>query len=130
MLTQEEYIWAWLFYLGGAAMFLVCWWFFTKKIPWREPRWVLRVIALVVLLLPWSSEKNSDYMSPAWLVSALEGTFDGGDAFWRAGLPLLVSLILTLLLSTLGYLLWRWKIARLRGSGDTQATSAVASQSS
>lgn len=91
---------------------------------------MLRAVALVTLLLPWTSEKNSDYMSPAWLVSALEGTFDGGDAFWRAGLPLLVSLILTLLLSTLGYLLWRWKIAHSPGVTQAQTTSEVAAEAS
>ncbi len=115
MFTQEEYIWAWLFYLLGCALSLAVFWVMTRKIKWVEVRAVLRICATVVVLVPWYSDTEGTYLSPAWIVSLLEGIFEGPDAFWRAGTPLIVALILTLILSsgTYAFLAFRARRAQV-----------------
>ena len=99
MLTQEEYLGAWMYYGIGAAILMVCTWFITKRITWKEPRLVVRLSVTTLLLFPWYSDTQQTYMSPAWIIAAIEGVFEGGAAFWRAGLPLVIALIAVLLLS-------------------------------
>lgn len=113
MLTQQEYLWAWLAYLLGAVACMAVFWVMTKNIPWRELRDVLRITAGVFMLVPWYSGEESAYLAPAWIASLLEGVFDGHEAFWRAGTPLMVSLVLALCLSSAAqaYLWWRAKKA-------------------
>lgn len=97
MFTQEEYFWAWAFYLCGAFIFLSVLWFFSGKITRLEPKYLIRVVPAVFLLVPWYSEGDSGYLSPAWLISGIEGAFEGSEAFWRAGTPLIVALLSALI---------------------------------
>jgi len=107
MFTTEEYFWAWALYLLGAGLFLFGWWFLTGKIKWREPRYLLRLILSVLLLTPWYTDDTATYISPAWVISAIEGAFEGPEAFWRAGYPLLMVLTVSLIISSVLYLgLW------------------------
>ena len=107
MFTDGEYMWAWIIYLIGAAMFLAVCWVATKKIPWFEPKYLLRILCAVFLLVPWYTDSDSTYLSPAWIVSGIEGAFDGPEAFWRAGTPLLVTLAVAAVLTCLVFIgLW------------------------
>lgn len=107
MFTQEEYYWAWAVYLFGVVLFMFATWMFTRPIKWRGLRYTLRALAAVLFLMPWSSESDSEFLSPAWLVSGIEGAFEGGNAFWRAGQPLIIALLITLLIfSVLFTFLW------------------------
>ncbi len=106
MFTQEEYLWGWFYYLLGASLIMACFWFLTKPIKWSEPKAVLRLVVGVFLFFPWYSDNQHQYLSPAWIVSLIEFLFEGTNAFWRAGLPLLMAVFFILLLSlglTLGY---------------------------
>ena len=117
MFTQEEYLWGWFYYLLGATFVMGCLWVISARIPWREPRTVTRTVFAVFLYFPWFSDNQHQYLSPAWMVSAIEFLFEGANAFWRAGLPLLLAMTLVLLLSlgvTLGY---RFYLARTAKSG-------------
>ncbi|WP_086931059.1 hypothetical protein [Agarilytica rhodophyticola] len=107
MFTQEEYLSAWAVYLAGTAVMLIAWWFMTARIRFSETRNVLRILLAVFLLVPWYTEPTGRYLSPAWLISILEGAFQGPQAFWRAGKPLLIALLASLMLSSLLYIvLW------------------------
>lgn len=92
MYTQEEYLYGWLFYLLGVVIILGCGWWLTASIRFRELRQLLRLAAVVTFLVPWYASPDMDYLAPAWLIATFEGIFEGGDAFWRAGMPLLVTL--------------------------------------
>ncbi len=100
MFTHEEYLWAWAIYVLGSILCLAVFWVMTAKIKWAEVRAVLRICATVVVLVPWYSDAEGSYLSPAWIVSILEGVFEGPDAFWRAGTPLLSAVIIALILSS------------------------------
>ncbi len=117
MFTQEEYLWAWFFYLLGAGLFIGVVWYFTGKIKWREPKYVLRILVSVFLVVPWYTEAHEGYLSPAWIISVIEGVFEGPEAFWRAGTPLIVALILALILSSLVSILL-WYMQRRRVSAE------------
>ncbi|MFT5083207.1 MAG: hypothetical protein ACI9Y1_001247 [Lentisphaeria bacterium] len=109
MFSSEDYLWGWLYYLLGAAMFICCWWYVTAHIRRVEIRHMARVVFVTVLLVPWYTDSQSSQMSPAWLISAIEGVFVGSDAFWRAGRPLLVAVIASLLCSLTFYAVQRYK---------------------
>ncbi|TVZ39676.1 hypothetical protein P886_4083 [Alteromonadaceae bacterium 2753L.S.0a.02] len=115
MMTSAEYTYAWIYYIVGCFILIGCWWYLTRPIPWAEVRHVLRLIVAVVLLVPWYSNTQQDYLSPALLIAAVEALFDGADAFWRAGTPLLVATALAVSLSALAYTA-RWMIMRRRAA--------------
>lgn len=106
-MTSNEYFNAWLYYLIGTGLLTGCLWLVTAKLPWREVRHLTRMVFVVIMVVPWYSYDNQGYMAPAWLIAVLEGAFEGKDAFWRAGVPLIGALVLVLLLAVC-YYLWRW----------------------
>ncbi|SMF08602.1 hypothetical protein SAMN02745866_00634 [Alteromonadaceae bacterium Bs31] len=121
MMTENEYLWAWIYYVLGAGLLLACWWYLTRRIPWMELRHVLRLVMAVALLVPWYTNTQQEYMSPALLIALVEGLFDGSPAFWRAGTPLLSAVLAALVLSTIVFLV-RWVILRRRSSHAATAS--------
>ncbi len=114
-MTDAEYIWAWVAYLCGAGMVLGIFWYWTSKLPWSELRHILRLILAILLLVPWYTDPGKDFLSPAWLVSLADVLLHGAKAFWRAGLILVVSVILVLLLST-AYFCFCWFRSRKKSA--------------
>ncbi len=107
MFTQDEYLWAWGFYLLGAGLVMAVWWVITAKLPWSEPKVLLRVLLAVLLVAPWYTDADGVYLSPAWIIGLAERAFEGPDAFWRAGMPLVTALMVALILSCAVYIgLW------------------------
>lgn len=106
MVTDGEYMWAWLAYLFGAGLLLAACWWVTQKIQWFELKYFLRVVCAVLFLVPWYTDEDSRYLSPAWLISGIEGIFDGPEAFWRAGTPLIFALGLSIIVTCLGFIGW------------------------
>jgi len=94
MYTQEEYLYGWLAYLLGVVVLVICGWIITAKIPWRELRNLIRLLAIVTLLVPWYANTDMEYLAPAWIIAAFEGLFEGN--FLRAGGPLLSALAVAL----------------------------------
>ena len=109
MFTQEEYFWAWGVYLMGYVVFLFAWWMISAKIKWRAVRHVSRIVLAVFFLMPWLTEDGGEYWSPAWLVSGIEGAFEGKEAFWRAGEPLLLATGITFCIATIIYVALWWR---------------------
>lgn len=117
MMTSGEYLQAWAYYLLGATLLIGCWWYLTRKLPWAEVRHLLRLVVIALLLIPWYSNTQQDLLSPALLIAVVEGLFDGADAFWRAGTPLLAGTAAAVGLSLL-VLGIRWLVFRLRTKPD------------
>lgn len=99
MYTQEEYMYGWLLYLAAYVVVMFAGWMLTAPVKPRELKWLLRVSAGVIFIVPWYAAEGVSYLAPAWLIAGFEGVFDGPEAFWRAGTPLLVCLVLAVSLS-------------------------------
>lgn len=89
MYTEQEYLYGWLIYLGGALLLAICFWVLTSAIRFRALKIVLRLGAIAFFATPWFASEQAEYLAPAWVIAAFEGIFDGPEAFWRAGAPLL-----------------------------------------
>jgi len=113
MMTESEYLYAWLYYLLGAVLLISSWWYATRKIPWPELRHLARMLVTVAVLVPWYTNTQQDYLSPALLIAVIEGLFEGGTAFWRAGTPLLAAMAAATFVSFL-YFCVRWYIKRTK----------------
>lgn len=107
MFSDQEYYYAWTYYLVGAAICTACWWVLTAKIKIPELRMLLRTVLIVSLLTPWYTTGTSGYLSPAIVVTFVEGLFDDNHSFARAGMPLLTAVTASVILS-LVYHLVRW----------------------
>jgi len=99
-MTDSEYIWAWAIYLSAAGVFYAIFWYFTSKLPLKELRQLLRILLAVLLLVPWVANPDYEFLAPAWIVSISDMLLYGPDAFWRAGLALVLALILAVLISS------------------------------
>lgn len=110
-MTTNEYLWAWGAYYGAAGFFFAVLWYWTRRFLWAEARQLIRVILGVVLVVPWFTAADSSYMAPAWIISIAELLLEGAPAFWRAGLPLVLSLVAAIVLSTL-CAMYRWNAQR------------------
>lgn len=110
MMTETEYLYAWLYYLGGAFIMVVCLWFLVRKLRSVQVKTTLLVVVAVMLTVPWYSDAQQSYLSPAFIISVYEGFFEGLEAFWRAGTPMLVGMGISLLLCVIGFtLLWYFR---------------------
>ena len=119
MFTQDEYLWGWIYYLIGASLVYFCFWMLTRNVPWREPKHILRIVVFVILYMPWYSDTQYIYLSPAWLIGAIEAVFDGSDAFWRAGTPLIIGVVVALTLS-LSWSVGRWYLKNKGAKSPSQ----------
>ncbi len=114
-MTEQEYYFAWLAYLFGGALAYLCFWRFTAALRWVEARQLLRLLAFVFLAVPWQTNAGEAYLSPAWFVAFADTLMYGPEAFWRAGMGLIVAMTLTVLGSLLVGLL-RWGLFRRRSA--------------
>jgi len=105
-MTENEYFWAWTAYLTAFAFAYAVFWYVTRSF-WAELRQLLRVIVPVFFLVPWRTDTEHSFLSPAWLVSAADALLYEPKAFWRAGLALVLALCLALILST-GWSIFKW----------------------
>ena len=92
MFTASEHLQGWLIYGGGAVLGLLCWWYLLIKLPIRPIRALLFGAMAGVLCMPWPTEQGGQFFAPAWLIAGSDGLFDGPEAFWRAGTPLLMAI--------------------------------------
>ena len=117
MFTQYEYMWGWIYYLIGAVLLYISIWFSANKLPLKELRYALRILSAVILFLPWSTNPQQEYLSPAWVVAGLEGVFEGPKAFWRAGFPLIFSVALSTVVCVLIVLFLRIRAKKQAAKG-------------
>lgn len=106
-MTQTEYYWAWLAYAGGSAVFFAVFLWWTRRIPSLEVKVLLRTVIAVITVIPWRIDPDYDFLGPAWIISIADALLDGPQAFWRAGLAVVLALIVCLILSTIIFIaLW------------------------
>lgn len=111
MYTQEEYLYGWLFYLLGVLVIMACGWWITRNISTNWVRQILRLGAFAFFTVPWYASPEMEFLAPAWIIAGFEGVFDGGEAFWRAGAPLLSAVAVACVL-VLGWQLVRKALGR------------------
>ncbi len=92
MFMVSEHLHGWLVYSGGAVLGLLCWWYLLIKLPVRPIRSLLFGAMVGVLCMPWPTEEGGQFFAPAWLIAGGDGLFEGPEAFWRAGTPLLMAI--------------------------------------
>lgn len=114
MFSPEEYLNAWLIYLGGVVLMMACWWYLTHFLRWREFRQLSRIVVGTILLVPWYTDATGHYLAPAVIVAVVDALTLGVEAFWRAGTPLLIALIIGVVLS-LAWSIWCWRQADKSG---------------
>lgn len=98
-MDQNDYITAWLIYLGAAlVMSGLCWRFFRRFLP-RELAYLLQCWVVAVLVTPWYVMDGQDIMAPAFIVFALDVVTIAPVAGVRALTPLVMALVAGLLLA-------------------------------
>ena len=106
MFTMEEYVWAWGIYAVAGCVVLLSLWFLTAS--WRpfELKWLARIIPAVLVCVPWPISADSTYFAPAWFASGADFLTSGQNAFWRAGLALVIALGVSVFLAIIIFI-WR-----------------------
>lgn len=99
MLSTSSYLIAWGFYLLGCVGGVSVVWYLTRNIRREELRNLLLLIVAVLLITPYYADPVQSYLAPALIMCLLEGLFEGPQAMWRTGVPLLVSLFGAMALS-------------------------------
>jgi hypothetical protein len=123
MMTESEYLYAWLYYLAGVFILILALWFLVRRLPWPRLKYSLLVVAAVAMSVPWYSDMQYPYLSPAIIVSTVEGFFEGGEAFWRAGTPLLAAVgAATFLCALISAVLWYFGRSNSDRADDTPAS--------
>lgn len=109
MYTEQEYLYGWLVYLGGALLMVICFWVLTAAIRFRAMKTVLRLGAIAFFATPWFASEQMEYLAPAWIIAVFEVIFDGPEAFWRAGAPLLAATGLVMAVSAIILTFWHFR---------------------
>lgn len=97
-MTSESYAIAWFLYaLGGLGLFAFwCW--LTSGLSNRATKLTLRALMFVMIMFPFNIGGGYEELAPGFLMLLLETVFEGGDAFFRVGTPLLMALATTVVL--------------------------------
>lgn len=114
MSSSQEYLFSWGMYLLSVLGLMIVWWRMTG---WVRPpvlRNILRVSALVALLTPYPVPDQESFLAPALMMTFLEGLFYEAYGFARAGIPLILAVIIAnivYLVIDLGWQMFRRKRA-------------------
>lgn len=93
MFSHAEYINGWLVYGLGVFIGLACWYYLIRKLPIKSIKSVLFGVMVGMLTMPWPTKQDGDSLAPAWIIAGAEGIFDGAEAFYRAGVPMLLAML-------------------------------------
>jgi len=103
MLDIYGYLTAWAVYLIAGTFCYVLFYKATGVIGWKPVANTLRGIMIALIYTPWFVAADQDLMAPAVIVILLDLITVGGDAFIRAMVPLMLSVIAAILIAlTLG----------------------------
>lgn len=96
-MTGDGYLYAWLIYLACSVGLLLCFWYITRRFYFwlKQP---LRALLVVFLLVPWQADSGVSGLAPAWLTMLFDGLLKQDVAIGRAGLPLLLALLVASIL--------------------------------
>ena len=85
----------WFFYLVAASLFYSIFWIYIKLIPQKLLVLVLRGIMSALIFTPWFVNIQGSVLAPALMIVALDLITIGPDESARAGVPLLLSVFVT-----------------------------------
>ena len=94
-MTTNSYITAWLIYLFAAGVISFAAWRMTRLWP-VVAQYLLRVVLLTLLFTPYYSDPQQHKFAPAILVCLFELVFGDSATGLKAGVPLLVLLIVSI----------------------------------
>ena len=99
-MTTENYVIAWGFYLLGGLGLFAFWCWLTESLANSSVKLVLRLLMLVMIMFPFNIGGGYEELAPGFLMLLLETVFEGPDAFFRVGTPMLTALFVTMVLAT------------------------------
>lgn len=95
-MTTFNHLFLWAIYLAGSAAALHAFWQFTR---WPRIWWLssfVRMVALVLLLTPVQQSEGGTTWAPALITAVFDELQGIGDGWFRAGINLMVALLLGL----------------------------------
>ena len=107
-MTTADYLTAWAIYLLGCAGLGIAVWWATKHWARKDLSRLFVLITLVVLVTPYTIDKDLSLLAPAWVMVIMEAISGNGYTAWRAGTPLIMALLGTLVCA-MAYELWQHK---------------------
>lgn len=119
-MDANDYITAWLVYLGAALVLSVLGWRLLRRLRPRELGWLLQCWLLALLFTPWYVLEDQDILAPALIVFALDTITIAPVAGIRALTPLVLALLAGLLLAALLGVVYR-----IRRHGGPQPAAVV-----
>ncbi|WP_053981994.1 hypothetical protein [Marinagarivorans algicola] len=126
MFSESEYINGWLVYGMGVIIGLWCWWYLMYKLPLKYLRPALFGAMTAMLVMPWPTSDGSAFLAPAWIIAGAEGVFEGVEAFWRAGIPMLIAVAAGTMMGVVLQILWL--LVRGVPHENTESTSELNDQ--
>ena len=102
----------WASYLAAAAVFVSIVWHLFVFRRFLLLTYVVRGLALALLLTPWTSNIREPYLAPALMILALDGITLGPEAAVRAFVPLFVGTLLGVIVACALWLRQRKKRQR------------------
>ncbi len=101
------YLISWAIYLTAGGVCFILFYRFTGMIKFKPLANTLRAIMLALIFTPWYVATDQDLMAPALMVILLDIITQGGTAFVRAFVPLLLAIIFALIIALAGGLIRR-----------------------
>lgn len=93
----------WLIYLVASVGFLAVFWRLTRMQSWPWLSWMLRALMLAMVYTPWYANTSGNVLAPALMVAVLDAITIAPGAAWRALVPLLLSVVATLIVANVLY---------------------------
>lgn len=116
MITDNNYLDAWIIYWVGAALLILVGWRISRSwVAWLKYPLLLAFSAFV--LVPFTIQADTTHLAPAWLIMMFEGVFQPDIGFARVGPTLAIVAGLAVLLFPLVAGLV-WAVKRLVGGSD------------
>ena len=104
----------WFIYLVASAAFFVVYWQITRFTTALWSSYVLRGLALAIVLTPWYANSGSPALAPALMVLLLDIITIGSEEALRSMVPLFLSVIAAIIVATVLSLLKRNKVNKIQ----------------
>ncbi|OUS23695.1 hypothetical protein A9Q99_27040 [Gammaproteobacteria bacterium 45_16_T64] len=98
MLTDTEYLVAWVVYSLAAIGFVAVIWRVLVLLGFRVVKKVTVGLVLALLLTPWTVSVDAERLAPALFVGIFDATLQQDTAMYRAFFPLSLSLMVVVLM--------------------------------
>ncbi len=122
MLTEDNFLNAWIVYwVGSALLLLVTWRIARRWVAWIK--YPLLLMLCAVFYVPFNIQADSQAMAPGWLIMLFEGIFVREVGFGRVGptLAIAMGVALAVFVVVAGCVLL---VKRLSGSSDSDQEAA------